>query len=213
MTACGINVRGRSRQLRLSYRTSDEIRKWAVSILEGVSVDDFDEGADSLNGYTSVFRGPAPELADFSSEGKEVDALVEWLLAIKAQGTQLSDVGILLRTSSQIDHLTRKLADANIQNIRLRPNMADDRGQPGVRLSTMHRSKGLEFQAVAIPFLAKSVFASPALMRAAADEVDRRSKLQQEKSLLHVAATRAKKLLRVSWSGEPSALIVMPNDI
>jgi superfamily I DNA/RNA helicase len=88
--------------------------------------------------------------------------------------------------------------------------MADDRGQPGVRLSTMHRAKGLEFQAVAIPFLSKSVFPSPALMRAAADEVDRRSMLQQEKSLLHVAATRAKKLLRISWSGELSALIVTP---
>ena len=34
--------------------------------------------------------------------------------------------------------------------------------------------------------------------------------MQQEKSLLHVAATRAKKLLRVSWSGEPSPLIVTP---
>lgn len=210
MTACGINVRGRSRQLRLNYRTSDEIRKWAVSILEGVSVDDLDEGADSLNGYTSVFRGPAPQLVGYSSEAKEVDALVEWLLAIKAQGTQLSDVGILLRTNSQIDQLARKLSDAGIENTRLRPNMADERGQPGVRLSTMHRAKGLEFQAVAIPFLSKSVFPSPALMREAADEVDRRNLLQHEKSLLHVAATRAKKLLRVSWSGEPSALIVTP---
>jgi superfamily I DNA/RNA helicase len=210
MTTCGINVRGRSRQLRLNYRTSDEIRKWAVSILEGVSVDDLDDGTDSLKGYISVFRGPAPELAGFSSEGKEVDALVEWLLAIKAQGTQLTDVGILLRMHSQIDLLTRKLADAGIESIRLGPNMADDRGQPGVRVSTMHRAKGLEFQAVAIPFLSKSAFPSPALMRAAADEADRRSMLQQEKSLLHVAATRAKKLLRISWSGELSALIVTP---
>ena len=50
-------------------------------------------------------------MSSFSSEGKEVDALVEWLLAVKAQGTQLSDVGILLRTNSQIDQLTRKLSD------------------------------------------------------------------------------------------------------
>jgi hypothetical protein len=35
---------------------------------------------------------------------------------------------------------------------------------------------------VAIPFLSKSVFLSPALMREAADEVDRRNLLQQEKS-------------------------------
>jgi hypothetical protein len=86
MTACGINVRGRSRQLRLNYRTSDEIRKWAVSVLEGVPVDDLDEGADSLKGYTTAFRGPAPELASFSSEEKEVGAQVEWILA--RQGTR-----------------------------------------------------------------------------------------------------------------------------
>jgi len=208
MSACGINVRGRSRKLRLNYRTSDEIRKWAVSILEGISVDDLDEGADSLNGYTSVFRGPPPELAGFSNEAKEIDALIEWLLATKALGTQLSDIGILLRTNGQIDQLGRKLSDAGIENTRLRPNMADEREQAGVRLSTMHRAKGLEFQAVAIPFLSKSAFPPPALMRDAADDVDRRILLQQEKFLLHVAATRAKKLLRVSWSGEPSALMV-----
>jgi superfamily I DNA/RNA helicase len=209
MTACGINVRGRSRQLRLNYRTSEEIRRWAVSILEGVSIDDLDEGTDSLSGYTSVFRGPSPELVGYASDEKEIKALAEWLRALEDQGTQLADIGILLRTGAQIDHLTRKLTDAGIGSIRLRPNMGDDRGQPGVRLSTMHRAKGLEFQAVAIPLLSKSVFPPPARLRAAADDVDRRALLQQEKSLLHVAATRAKKLLRVSWSGEPTDLIVV----
>ncbi|WP_283848241.1 UvrD-helicase domain-containing protein [Bradyrhizobium sp. NAS80.1] len=144
MTACGINVRGRSRQLRLNYRTSDEIRRWAVSILEGVPIDDLDEGTDNLNGYTSAFRGPPPELVGYPSEEKEIKALADWLLALKADGTQLADVGILLRTGAQIDHLARKLTDAGIESVRLRPNMGDDRGQPGVRLSTMHRAKGLE---------------------------------------------------------------------
>jgi len=113
----------------------------------------------------SVFRGPTPELAGFSSERKEINELVTWLRAMKVQGTQLSDVGILVRTTGQIDNLACKLADAGIDNIRLRPNMADDRGQPGVRLSTMHRAKGLEFQAVAIPFLSSSLTPSVALER------------------------------------------------
>jgi superfamily I DNA/RNA helicase len=43
MSKCGINVRGRSRKLRICYRTSDEIRRWAVSVMQGVSVDDLDE--------------------------------------------------------------------------------------------------------------------------------------------------------------------------
>jgi hypothetical protein len=50
MSACGINIIGRSRKLRLNYPTSDEIRTWAVSILDGMSVDDLDDGLDSLNG-------------------------------------------------------------------------------------------------------------------------------------------------------------------
>jgi superfamily I DNA/RNA helicase len=207
MAACGINVRGRSKQLRLNYRTSDEIRKWAVSILEGVSVDDLDDGMDSLSGYTSVFRGPPPELASYAGEDEEIAGLAAWLSALKTQGTKLEDVGVLASTRLQLDRLAIKLKDAGIETVRLQPNMADERNLPGVRLTTMHRAKGLEFQAVAIPFLAKSTFPTPAALRSAVDEVDRRNILQQQKSLLHVAATRAKKVLRVSWSGEPSVFL------
>ena len=71
----------------------------------------------------------------------------------------------------------------------------------GVRLATMHRAKGLEFHAVALPFLSKGTFPSNAALRAAVDDVDRRNIIQQQKSLLHVAATRAKRALRVSWTG------------
>jgi superfamily I DNA/RNA helicase len=142
---------------------------------------------DSLSGYTSVFRGPPP--------------------ALNTQGTKLDDVGVLASTRVQLDRLGVKLKDAGIETVRLQPNMADERNLPGVRLTTMHRAKGLEFQAVAIPFLARSTFPSPAALKSAVDEVDRRNILQQQKSLLHVAATRAKKILRVSWSGEPSAFL------
>lgn len=207
MSACGINVRGRSRKLRLNYRTSDEIRKWAVSILEGVAVDDLDSGLDSLNGYTSVFRGPPPIVVNFASEVEEVNALIVWIRELNAADTKLADIGILASTRVQLDRLAGKLADAGIASVKLAPNQADDRELPGVRLCTMHRAKGLEFHAVAIPFLSRSTFPPPKALQSAVDEADRRNILQQQKSLLHVAATRAKRVLRVSWSGEPSALL------
>jgi superfamily I DNA/RNA helicase len=47
LSRCGIDIRGRSRKLRLNYRTTDEIRQWATQVLEGMSVDDLDGGADS----------------------------------------------------------------------------------------------------------------------------------------------------------------------
>lgn len=207
MASCGINIRGRSRRLRLNYRTSDEIRKWAVSILEGVAVDDLDDGLDSLSGYTSVFRGPAPELVGCNSENEEVSTLIEWLLKLSGEGTKLEDIGVLSSTRYQIDRLASALSDAGIESVRLQPSKADDRTVSGIRLTTMHRAKGLEFHAVAIPFLSKSSFPPAAALRSAVDDIDRRNILQQQKSLIHVAATRAKRALRVSWSGEPSDLL------
>ena len=44
MSRCGIDIRGRSRKLYLNYRTTEEIRRQAVSLLEGCEIDDLDEG-------------------------------------------------------------------------------------------------------------------------------------------------------------------------
>ena len=78
---------------------------------------------------------------------------------------------------------------------------------PGVRITTMHRAKGLEFFAVAIPFLNESSFPPAGAIKSAVDQADLNDITGQHKSLLHVAATRAKKALYVSWSGTPSKLI------
>jgi superfamily I DNA/RNA helicase len=71
----------------------------------------------------------------------------------------------------------------------------------------MHRSKGLEFAAVALPFLSEGSFPPKGMLQAAVDAADLREMFEREKSLLHVAATRAKKLLRVSWNGTPSSIV------
>jgi len=212
MSACGINIRGRSRKLRLNYRTSDEIRTWAVSILEGISVDDLedlDDGLDSLNGYTSVFKGPSPELVSYASQEEEIAGLAEWLKGLGAAGIELSDVGVLASTNKQLELIGARLSDVGVEAVFLKSNQADDRGRAGVRLTTMHRAKGLEFYAVALPFLSKGAFPSKAALRSAVDDVDRKNIIQQQKSLLHVAATRAKRALRVSWSGEPTELFTI----
>ena len=35
MSSCGIDIRGRAKKLYLNYRTTEEIRREAVSLLEG----------------------------------------------------------------------------------------------------------------------------------------------------------------------------------
>lgn len=206
MSACGINVRGRSKRLRLNYRTTQEIRAWAVSVLEGVSVDDLDEGTDSLRGYVSLMRGAAPDLVACRSEVEELDGLVAWVRALPPDRIQLSDIGVLCARRADADRVQALLRTAGIETVMLQSG-ADDRSVPGVRITTMHRAKGLEFFAVAIPFLSETTFPPPGALRAAVDPADKEDIVMQYRSLLHVAATRAKKALLVSWSGTATKLI------
>ena len=209
MSACGINVRGRSKRLRLNYRTTQEIRAWAVSILEGVNVDDLDEGTDSLRGYISLMRGVAPELVGCRSEAEELDGLVAWVRSLPTDQIRLAEIGVLCARRADTDRVQGALRAAGIETVILQSG-ADDRSVPGVRITTMHRAKGLEFFAVAIPFLSNGSFPPQGALKSAVDAADRDDITAQHRSLLHVAATRAKKALRVSWSGQPTNLIRGP---
>jgi len=205
MSGCGINVRGRSKRLRLNYRTTQEIRSWAVSVLEGVSVDDLDEGSDTLKGYVSLLHGSSPELVGCASEVEELKGIAAWIRALPSENVQLSDIGVLCARRADVDRVNTALRADGIETVVLQSG-ADDRSIPGARITTMHRAKGLEFFAVAIPFLSDGAFPPPGALKSAVDPADREDIITQYRSLLHVAATRAKKALRVSWSGAQTSL-------
>lgn len=207
MSACGIHVRGRAKRLRLNYRTTHEIRAWAVSVLEGLSVDDLDEGMDTLKGYVSVAHGPTPEIAECRSEGEELEALSAWVRRQSEEGVSTADIGVLAATNQQVDRIEKYLELSGETVLVLTANKADDRKQPGIRIATMHRAKGLEFSSVAVLFLSEGVYPPPAVLKNAVDSADKDMSLNLYRSLLHVAATRAKRQLLVSWSGTPTSFV------
>jgi DNA helicase-2/ATP-dependent DNA helicase PcrA len=69
----------------------------------------------------------------------------------------------------------------------------------GVNLLTFHRAKGLEYEAVFIPCLRERELPSK-LSRT--DEA-----VAEERRLLYVALTRAKRFVWVSWTGKPSRFV------
>ena len=73
--AAGVRVVGRSRRLRVNYRTTQQIRRFAVAQLEGVHVDDLDEGFDSVKGYLSLMKGPPPAFSNHPSLELEAQAI------------------------------------------------------------------------------------------------------------------------------------------
>jgi superfamily I DNA/RNA helicase len=70
----------------------------------------------------------------------------------------------------------------------------------------MHRSKGMEFSRVVPASVDDANIPSAASSKAATPE-DREEALLRERSLLYVAASRARDELIVTWSGQRSELL------
>jgi len=104
LSRCGISVRGqRSRKLRINYRTTQEIRNWAVARLHGLEIDDLDEGVDSLKGERSLRSGDAPDIElfpDITAETRHITGLVRaWL----AEGVAPEHICIAVRTKGLLE--------------------------------------------------------------------------------------------------------------
>ncbi len=72
MSHLGINIRGRGNKLRINYRTTEEIQRWTVGLLEGRVIDDLDGGVDSLAEYISLMHGPTPIIRQFDTLDEEI---------------------------------------------------------------------------------------------------------------------------------------------
>ncbi|KFB16559.1 hypothetical protein PGPR2_00955, partial [Pseudomonas aeruginosa PGPR2] len=143
-----VEVRGRSRSLKVNYRTTDEIRQWACAQLEGCAVDDLDGNVDSLRGYHSLTHGDAPDVIESASLLDDVAHVQSILKQLQDDGMELRQVCVTARTNDDVDGLARELQQAGVSCLRLENSTADDPAVPGVRLATMHRIKGLEFSVV-----------------------------------------------------------------
>jgi ATP-dependent DNA helicase UvrD/PcrA len=73
--------------------------------------------------------------------------------------------------------------------------------QGGVHLLTLHRAKGLEFEAVFLPRVEEKELPCKAAMRAP-------DQIGEERRLLYVGMTRAKRHLALTWSGKPSRFLL-----
>lgn len=189
MSKCGIDIRGRSKKLYLNYRTTDEIRRQAVALLEGVEVDDLDDGHDETQRYRSVSHGPAPLVMDvkgMEGAGQETLNFVRQWTASQAGDHPLTFC-VIASSEKNRDALSSFLQAAGLRclTISAQSNHAD--AHEVVHMSTMHRAKGLEFDCV--------VVVAPVSYLGNAEDT------ATQRKLLYVALTRAKRgaaLLKVT---------------
>lgn len=150
MSRAGIDVRGRSRRLKINYRTSEQIRVFAQGILDGVEADDLDGGVTSTVGDHSLFKGPQPWIEHFKDERSEAAAIVTWIqMLLVDPALRMSSHEICITPYKPV--LRTALKSAGIESLEIE-SREEDPGvkEPGVRLASMQRIKGLEFRAVAM---------------------------------------------------------------
>ena len=203
----GIQVRGRSRRLTRNYRTTRQNLDVAFGILDPGTYEDM-EGQAEEHRYVSPRSGPEPLLlhaADRADElGKAAELLRVWLEQDRdSEDSAPETIAILVRDRYQRDAVVNGLAQHGVE-VRAVDREAAGRGRPVVM--TMHRAKGLEFRKVLLFDVSRNAIPR-SLRNQQYSEADRDDALLRERSLLYVAATRARDQLAISWSGEASPLI------
>ena len=130
---------------------------------------------------------------------------MRYLERLRDENEPLRGVCIVARTRYERDTLREELAGADLPLEVLEAESPDD-ASGGVRLATMHRVKGLEFDRMvltsvneALVPLAAAIHGTEGPERDAAERVER--------ALLYVAATRARKELIMSSFGTPSPFL------
>lgn len=188
----GIGIVGRSRRLTLNYRTTAQNLHYALGLLEGGAYVDLEDAPEQAR-YRSARTGPNPAIVTTGSVTEDMDvtaAVVEgWL----AQGTTPETIAVLVRDRYQRDRMVNGLAERGV----MARAVDRDRVQPGKPVvMTMHRAKGTEFAKVALLGIGTR---SPAELErlAAMDEAERMDVELRERSLLYVAASRARDELLV----------------
>lgn len=207
LSKVGINIRGRSRRLRINYRTTHEILRWSLAVLGDEEFDDLDEGTDDhdVAGYHSFRHGPEPTVIGSESRSAMIDALVEQVSAWIEAGVDPAEVGVTARTHRILEDIAESLRGSGIECFQLGKDLKPGNG---VALGTMHRFKGLEYRCVAVADVDDQTLPlRSALTPASADQLQHDREVHMERCLLYVACTRARDDLWVGWAGRPSPFV------
>jgi DNA helicase-2/ATP-dependent DNA helicase PcrA len=185
--ASGVPFEHQAVLVRTNARSADleEMLHAAGLPFQGASLLDR-EGARSLLRRLRGQRGPAADRVRDAAvalgwQPEPPDDLGE------REHTRQSDLGRIVSLASELADLVELVPELER---RFGASAAS-----GVHLSTLHRSKGLEWDAVFLPRLEDG-------------EVPiRRGDVDEERRLLYVGITRARRHLLVTWSGKPSRFL------
>jgi hypothetical protein len=202
--ALGVDIRGRSRTLRINYRTSHQIRMQADRLL-GPELQDVDGNVENRRGTVSVFNGPEPRIMTLEGPKEEIQAVSQWLKDRILEGVSPHEIGVFVRSDGELDRARTAVELSGIPY-----KVLDDRVETSsghISISTMHLAKGLEFRTVVVMACDDEIIPSQRRIETVADESDLQEVYDTERHLLYVACTRARDHLLVTSGVNPSEFL------
>ncbi|QDU96254.1 3'-5' exonuclease [Lignipirellula cremea] len=200
----GIDIRGRSHILRINYRTTEQIRRFADGLLAGAA-DDMDEGAEDRRSQ-SLLNGPAPTVQQFPNDAEQVNFVLGKIQALLQQGLSPRELAIFARSGKHLKSVRDALLNAGMEICSLSDN-EDVAAANGINLGTMHRAKGLEFKVVFIVDCNQGVVPHAYTLGKLRDQGDYDAGYERERQLLYVAITRARDEVFLTGVGKPSEFL------
>ncbi len=180
-------------QLRTNFRSCEEVVRVANKCISSMGLPDLVAYSDAP-GVVQALK--------YSSEDEEVRSV-----ASLVKNLQSDSIFVLARTNKQLDSLAVELSRLRVP-FSLRQE-GDEEVSAGIVLSTVHAIKGLEAETVVLmgassKFFPCRVSDHPVVDLIKGSGLDRE---EEERRLLYVALTRAKKSLVVTYNGSPSYLL------
>jgi len=191
----GVDIRGRSRTLRINYRTSHQIRQQADRLLGDQAVD-VDGNSEIRSDTVSVFNGPPPVIQVVKTEGDEIKTVGAWLAEQSIAGILPQEFGVFVRSEAQLERAQAAVTASGLPFKVLDEHVETASGH--VSIITMHLAKGLEFRAVVVMACDDEVIPLQERIETVGDDADLQEVYDTERHLLYVACTRARDQLLVT---------------
>ncbi|MDQ5906969.1 MAG: hypothetical protein QG590_1451 [Pseudomonadota bacterium] len=188
----GIQAAGRTTILRINYRNTDAILRFARDVAQSILTpsDADDDGVPLLSPQSAGRAGAAPQVINLPSLKEEAEFIVKHLKDAHRAGTPWRDMAVIYREWRDAKLIRNMLPAHGIPLVYFKDaTYAADEDK--VTLITMHSCKGLEYPLVVIP---------------GADRIKSAGELSpHEAKLLYVAMSRATRELVVCGVGDMGA--------
>ncbi|MEU8202569.1 UvrD-helicase domain-containing protein [Streptosporangium sp. NPDC049046] len=190
VTLGAVGIDAIQQRLRVSYRLPREILSWGVRLRGGGPADGLVKGVQELYGFRGTRHGLRPMVRAYDSPQDELTGLVAQVGQWVNEGVTPEEIAVAARTAGLVRDARAALRDL------------------GVRVTTLHGMKGLEFRRVAVIGVTEGIVPDlDSLTPIGEDPAARAHDLQRERGLLYVACTRARELLYVSHYGRASPFL------